>query len=199
LKSRTLLKESVLIFYSNDIENMSKEPTNAITEGQDEATKGLSFGFSKTFSSKPKFVSKVAEVKEEKDYIVDVKGGKIEGSKIIQVKLDLVIPCSGNKIKFPSLKNNGAKSNEPVNLEVINTEDRAAVEELMKDAKRYEEERERMPGNENDPNFVIPLNLNPDDKESLDADVATRAEASSLDDYESIPVEGFGMGIRNIF
>ena len=40
-----------------------------------------------------------------------------------------------NKIKFPSLKNNGAKSNEPVNLEAINTEDRAAVEELMKDAK----------------------------------------------------------------
>ena len=174
---------------------MSEEPTTVIPEAQDGVAKGLSFGFSKTFSGKQKFVSKVVEQKEEKDYIVDVKRGKIEGSKVVQEKVDLVIPCTGNKIKFPSLKNNGAKSNEPVNLEALNTEDRAAVEELMKDAKRYEEERDREPGNQNDPNFVIPLNLNPDDKEFLDADVATRAEASSLDDYESIPIEGFGMGM----
>jgi len=158
---------------------------------------GLSFGFSKTFSGKQKFVPKVVEQKEEKDYIKDVKGGKIEGSKPIEVKADLIIPCTGNKIKFPALKNNAPKTAVPGNPDIPVTEEDLAARELLADAQRWQEEREQEDGKIYDPNFVVPLD--PDNKEFLDADVATRAEAPSLDDYDNIPVVGFGMGKTNLF
>jgi hypothetical protein len=76
----------------------------ASNNAQDGSKSGFSFGFSKTFSGKQKFVPKVVEDKEEKDYVKDIKYGKIEGSKPVAEKKELVIPCSGNRIKFPSQK-----------------------------------------------------------------------------------------------
>jgi hypothetical protein len=42
---------------------------------------------------------------------------------------------------------------------------------------------------------VVPLKVDPDDKEFLEADVASRAEASTQEDYDNVPVEGFGLGM----
>jgi hypothetical protein len=152
---------------------------------------GFSFGFSKTISSKPKFVPTVVEEKEEKDYIKDIQDGKIAGTKPVQEKVDLVIPCSGNRIKFPSIKNNSAKEDKVV---TGNSQEDEAASELLAEAQQWQEERERGDNQGLDPNFVVPLRVDPDDKEFLDADVATRAEVSTLDDYDKIPVEGFGLG-----
>lgn len=59
-----------------------------------------------------------------------------------------------------------------------------------------EKDRETL-GRNFDPNFVVPMN--PDDKAFLDADLESRAEVSSFDDYEKIPVEGFGLGRKRVF
>ena len=151
---------------------------------------GFSFGFSKNISSKPKFVPKVVEEKEEKDYIKDIKDGKIAGSIAVQEKVELVIPCAGNRIKFPA-KNQSGKSNDSDATNVVLDE---AAKELLFEAQNWQESRDRGDANGLDPNFVVPLKVDPDDKEFLDSDVASRAEISTLDDYESVPVEGFGMG-----
>lgn len=177
---------------------MSDDPITETSETSDgvPSKTGFSFGFSKTLTGKPKFVPKVVEEKEEKDYIKDVKGGKIEGSKLVQEKVDLVIPCTGNKIKFPATKNDSSKKETEKSL-IGNSEEDLAARELLEEAQRWQEDRERGDGPGNDPNFVVPLKLDPDNKDFLDADVATRAEASTMDDYDTIPVEGFGMGKLN--
>lgn len=156
-------------------------------------TKGFSFGFSKT-SSKPKFVAKATEKEEEPDYIKDVKNGKIEGSKVKEVKTQLIIPCTGNNIKFPTTKQPKVENpevKEPTGP--LSESDQAALE-LIKEAQIWEIEKEREAQGGVDPNFTVPLN--PDSKDFLDADVANRAEASNLDDYEQIPIEGFGLGMN---
>jgi len=149
--------------------------------------KSFSFGFSKTISSKPKFVPKELTEKEEKDFIKDVKNGKIEGSKPKEVKVDLVIPCTGNKIKFPRTKQNIDVKTEPTDAESS-----LAARELLAEAQQWQENQDRVADGKLDPNFVVPLN--PDDKEFLDADVSSRAEVPSVDDYEKIPIQGFGLG-----
>ncbi len=64
----------------------------------EEKPKGLSFGFAKTMTSKPKF--SIAESVEAKDFVLDVSNGKIESSKPKEKKEVLVIPCAGNTVKL---------------------------------------------------------------------------------------------------
>lgn len=155
---------------------------------------GFSFGFSKNLASKPKFVPKAAAEEEVKDYIKDIRDGKIAGSKPVEEKVELVIPCSGNRIKFQAKSSSKSATGSGVVLE----EDEAA-KELLAEAQQWQESRDLGDTNGLDPNFVVPLRADPDDKEFLDADVATRAEVSSIDDYDKVPVEGFGMGRKIVF
>jgi len=64
----------------------------------EEKPKGLSFGFAKTISSKPKF--SIPDKVDEKDFVLDVSNGRIESSKPRQIKEVLVIPCAGNTVKL---------------------------------------------------------------------------------------------------
>lgn len=66
---------------------------------------------------------------------------------------------------------------------------------ILDEARKWQEEKDRENlGRNYDPTFVVPLSA--DDKAFLDADLEKRAEVSSFDDYEKIPVEGFGLGTR---
>lgn len=62
--------------------------------------KGLSFGFAKSMTSKPKF--SIVEKVEAKDFVLDVSNGRIESSKPKEKKEVLVIPCAGNTVKLKS-------------------------------------------------------------------------------------------------
>ena len=67
--------------------------------------------------------------------------------------------------------------------------------ELIQDSKDWEERQE-----EHDDSYKKNANLTiqmaEDDEEALfKEDVKSRADISTLDDYESIPVQGFGMGM----
>jgi len=168
---------------------MSDGPSSKVSENVSESgpKTGFSFGFSKNLGSKPKFVPKEVPEEEVKDYIKDIRDGKIAGSKPVEEKVELVIPCSGNRIKFPT----SSKAAKTASVDGVEDE---AAKELLAEAQQWQENRDLGDANGLDPNFVVPLKADPDDKEFLDADVATRAEVSTFDDFEKVPVEGFGMG-----
>ena len=167
----------------------------------------FSFGFSKTSGAKKLIDSKIRddstkEKVEEKDIILDVSGKKIKGTKKEEVKVDLVIPCIGNTYKGVQKK----EETPPVEIksETVEipsrelTEEEKAAKEIIEESKTWEENQDK--GKNPNENLIISVQKNEnepelDEKAIFDADVEAKPEASKLEDYEKIPVEGFGMAM----
>merc|ERR1712156_687423 len=181
--------------------------------GQNEDTtkkSSFSFGFSKTSGAKKLVDSSLRddstkEKTEEKDIILDISENKIKGTKKEEIKKDLVIPCIGNTykgiqkkekiapddIKQESLQNGNSTSKKL-------TEEELAAKEIIEESKDWEEQQGK--GLNPNENLVITVQKNEnepdlDEKALFDADVEAKPNESSLDDYEKIPVEGFGMAM----
>jgi len=180
-----------------------------MSDQNDEVAKkpSFSFGFSKTSGAKKLIDSKIRddstkEKVEEKDIILDVSGKKIKGTKKEEVKVDLVIPCIGNTYKGVQKKEETLveiKSETPVEIPSRElTEEEKAAKEIIEESKTWEENQDK--GQNPNENLIISVHKNEnepelDEKAIFDADVEAKPEASKLEDYEKIPVEGFGMAM----
>jgi len=180
-----------------------------MSDQNDEGPKkpSFSFGFSKTSGAKKLIDSKIRddstkEKVEEKDIILDVSGKKIKGTKKEEVKVDLVIPCIGNTYKGVQKK----EETNPVEIKSESveipsrelTEEEKAAKEIIEESKTWEENQDK--GKNPNENLIISVQKNEnepelDEKAIFDADVEAKPEASKLEDYEKIPVEGFGMAM----
>ena len=179
-----------------------------MSDQNDEGPKkpSFSFGFSKTSGAKKLVDSKIRddstkEKVEEKDIILDVSGKKIKGTKKEEVKVDLVIPCIGNTYKGVQKKE---ETPVEINVETVEipsrelTEEEKAAKEIIEESKTWEENQDK--GKNPNENLIISVQKNEnepelDEKAIFDADVEAKPEASKLEDYEKIPVDGFGMAM----
>lgn len=172
--------------------------------GESEKKPSLSFGFAK------KTVSKLTdsairddstkEANDETDFVLEVNRSEIKGTKKKEVKAELIIPCHGNTYKLLPPKKAAPENiavSKPEEPEKELTEEELAAKALIEESQNWREQKE----NEEKPNenLVIPLQSTDedllDDKALFEADLASRPEVSSRDDYETIPVEGFGMAM----
>ncbi len=163
---------------------------------------GLSFGFAKKSATKLKDSAlrdvTTKDVQKETDFVLEVTDSRIKGSIKPEVKKELVIPCLGNTYKLNN-KSNKAPAPPVVKKEAIDSglseEDRAAAQALIDDSKAWEQAQEE--DDQPNANLVIPSQTNEvlDDKAMFEADLETRPEVASQDDYDSTPVEGFGMAM----
>ena len=179
-----------------------------MSDQNDEVAKkpSFSFGFSKTSGAKKLIDSKIRddstkEKVEEKDIILDVSGKKIKGTKKEEVKVDLVIPCIGNTYKGVQKKEETPVEIKVETVEIASrelTEEEKAAKEIIEESKTWEENQDK--GKNPNENLIISVQNNEnepelDEKAIFDADVEAKPEASKLEDYEKIPVEGFGMAM----
>lgn len=194
---------------------MGSREVEASSESEKKSSaSGFSFGFSKksakklTDSAIRDFSTK--DVTEEPDFVLEVnKNSGISGTKVAAVKKELIIPCTGNKLKFELIKakienedEEGEKVEQKVEIkEDLSklTEEELAARELIKEAKQWEEDQDNKDHSIN-ANLTIPLASKEveetvDERAVFEADVATRPDVSSQDDYDSVPVVGFGMGM----
>jgi len=175
---------------------------------------GFSFKISKTIDTKKLEDSKIRDEStkdgnNELDYIKDVSGKRITGTIIKKKQEELVIPLiSKNKWNIgDSLNKTDKKSGKEENKKPAKddtkkddkelTIEEQAARELIEDSKRQLEEWSK---GENGPDVDhVPLLLSNAVPKGFETDenldVSLRAEQSSLDDYESIPVEKFGLAM----
>uniref|UniRef100_A0A8C1PS91 G-patch domain and KOW motifs-containing protein n=1 Tax=Cyprinus carpio TaxID=7962 RepID=A0A8C1PS91_CYPCA len=139
----------------------------------------ISFGFSKT-------LSKVKSGKaEERDYLVEVEGKELKGTKPVEKPKELVIPLiHKNRCGDPSQQEQ-------------DTVESQAVKELIEESQKHQERWKNGP--QMDPNFAIPLlmqNQAPQGFEDGDkVNVDLRPESSTDADYDRVPVEAYGLAM----
>ncbi|XP_016335440.1 G patch domain and KOW motifs-containing protein [Sinocyclocheilus anshuiensis] len=155
----------------------------------------VSFGFSKT-------LSKVKSGKaEERDYLVEVEGKELKGTKPVEKPKELVIPLIHKNRWYRQDaerddKSSEDKSRDPSQQEQDTVESQA-VKELIEESQKHQERWKNGP--QMDPNFAIPLlmqNQAPQGFEDGDkVKVDLRPESSTDADYERVPVEAYGLAM----
>lgn len=167
---------------------------------------GLSFKLTKTLERKVLQDSKLRDettkdVKEALDYIQDVKGNKIIGT-IKETSGPLIIPLiSKNKWREGDKPKKEKKGKQEKSLpdkdeKDLTVQERAAREILEESRKELQSWEERGEGPQVDQVPLLLSNAVPTGFETEEnLDVSLRAEESTLEDYESIPVEQFGMAV----
>lgn len=160
----------------------------------EDSKKSFSFGFAKKSSVKKLQDSKLRDdstkdKNDETDFVLELNKSGIQGTKKVEVKQELVIPCIGNTYKAGIKTQKIEKPEKPEKPFEELTEEEKAAKELLEDAKNFdliEEENKNA-------NLVVEIQAN--EKALFEADVESRPEVSSQEDYEKIPVEGFGLGM----
>jgi len=173
---------------------------------------GFSFKLTKTVEKKVLQDSKIRDDstkddKEERDIIKDVSGNKITGTIVKKKEEILVIPMiAKNKWKDRGLKTDDDEppSKEP-KVETMPAEksekdmsimELAAKELVAESRKQMEDWSNADNGPEVDQVPLLLANAVPEGFETDEnLDVSLRAEQSSLDDYESIPVDKYGLAM----
>uniref|UniRef100_A0A8C2E5U3 G-patch domain and KOW motifs-containing protein n=1 Tax=Cyprinus carpio TaxID=7962 RepID=A0A8C2E5U3_CYPCA len=157
----------------------------------------ISFGFSKT-------LSKVKSGKaEERDYLVEVEGKELKGTKPVEKPKELVIPLIHKNRWYRQDAERGDKSSgdpsqsrDPSQQE-RDTVESQAVKELIEESQKHQERWKNGP--QMDPNFAIPLlmqNQAPQGFEDGDkVNVDLRPESSTDADYDRVPVEAYGLAM----
>ena len=169
---------------------------------------GLSFKFSKTSEKKVLGDSKLRDSStkdndEERDFIKDVKDKAIIGSIKPKENKPLVIPMlKANNYDWRTKGEKGAKKDDDKVTENGDKQttlaSEAARELLAEAAKQNQEWNER--SEDGKPKLdAIPTviaNALPGETANEDhLDVSLRAEASTMDDYDNVPIEQFGMAM----
>ena len=170
---------------------------------------GLSFKFSKTSEKKVLSDSKLRdsstkENDDERDFIKDVKDKAIIGSIKPKENKPLVIPMLRAKnYDFRTTNGKSDEKNETNNSESSEKKSDSLMEEaakaLLAEARKHNDEwNER--SEDGKPKLAdipaIIANAQPNETANEDnLDVSNRAEASTMDDYESVPIEQFGMAM----
>ncbi|KAK6466725.1 G patch domain and KOW motifs-containing protein isoform X2 [Huso huso] len=165
----------------------------------------ISFGFSKTVGkSKVQNLNREAtETSEEKDYLTGVEGKELKSTKPSEKPKELVIPLihKNRWYKEEAGSKGGAvqgavqRAEQPPEEDVVES---LAVKELIEESQR-QQEKWKSGGSQGDPNLSIPLllmNKVPSGFEDGDkVNVDMRPESSTEADYETVPVEAYGMAM----
>ncbi len=184
--------------------------------GAAEKKSSVSFGFAKVKQKsalvrpQANFVQKEdKDAQEETDYVREVnhKDG-IKGTKVKVEKKELVIPCQKNTLQMAAKLEEKAKKKEEEAAAASDstvkkepkeeTEDDLAERELLKDVERWKEEQDNKNEESEHKNFNLEVAMNGQGTAENEVDDVTGVvvgKESSLDDYDSIPVQGFGMGM----
>ena len=170
-------------------------------DGEKPPKQFTSFGFSKKLPAKKLTDSSIRDAStkaedESKDYVLQVDKVKgIDSTKPKETVKELIIPCEGNKYKFDETYNNKSDKKLAKREHSPEKELDEAAKELIQESKDWEQQQE---GNDEDhnKNANLTIRVDQDTEEALfKKDVESKAKQSTLDDYDSIPVQGFGMGM----
>uniref|UniRef100_A0A673J8X9 G-patch domain and KOW motifs-containing protein n=1 Tax=Sinocyclocheilus rhinocerous TaxID=307959 RepID=A0A673J8X9_9TELE len=178
-------------------EHQERESVNSNISQDNEGKKSgpISFVFSKT-------LSKVKAGKaEERDYLVEVEGKELKGTKPVEKPKELVIPLIHKNRWYRQDAERGDKSSEDKSRDPSQQEqdtvESQAVKELIEESQKHQERWKNGP--QMDPNFAIPLlmqNQAPQGFEDGDkVKVDLRPESSTDADYDRVPVEAYGLAV----
>ncbi|XP_038863546.1 G-patch domain and KOW motifs-containing protein-like isoform X1 [Salvelinus namaycush] len=181
--------------------------TSSVQQQGDRKAGAISFGFSKTLS---KFKSTRDEAidADERDYLTGVDGKELLSTKPVEKPKELIIPliqrnrwCSRQENKAGLVQGQGdgggvkAKT-QPPSQEQDSVESQA-VKEIIEESQRQLDQWKN--GDQADPNLTIPLlmqNQAPQGFEDGDhIKVDLRPESSTEADYDSVPVEAYGLAM----
>ncbi|XP_074499583.1 G-patch domain and KOW motifs-containing protein [Sebastes fasciatus] len=180
-------------------------PKSAAAPGDQVETKpaAVSFGFTKTVSKfKPSTTDAVLK-KDERDYLIGIDGKELQSSKPSEKPKELIIPLiQKNRWHRPDRaahsEASGGKTPQETTQDTDSVESQA-VKELIEDSRRQLEQWQNGPQSETNANLAIPLlmqNKVPDGFEDGDhVKVDLRPESSTEADYDSIPVEAYGLAM----
>ncbi|XP_029993707.1 G-patch domain and KOW motifs-containing protein [Sphaeramia orbicularis] len=175
-----------------------------VSEDQGEKkTPAVSFGFTKTVNKfKTSTVNTFAK-KDDKDYLTGIDQNELQSSKPTEKPKELIIPLiQKNRWHRPDRvghSDGGArKAQEPTTQDNDSVESQA-VKELIEDSRRQLELWQNGSETERNLNLTIPLlmqNKVPEGFEDGDhVKVDLRPESSTEADYESVPVEAYGLAM----
>ncbi|XP_035596186.1 G-patch domain and KOW motifs-containing protein-like [Oncorhynchus keta] len=189
--------------YSSNVDTS----TSTVQQQGDRKAGAVSFGFSKTLS---KFKSSRDEDidADERDYLTGVDGKELLSTKPVEKLKELIIPliqrnrwCSRQENKAGLVQGQGdggrvkAKT-QPPSQEQDSVESQA-VKEIIEESQRQLDQWKN--GEQADPNLTIPLlmqNQAPQGFEDGDhIKVDLRPESSTEADYDSVPVEAYGLAM----
>ncbi|KAA0713769.1 G-patch domain and KOW motifs-containing protein [Triplophysa tibetana] len=169
------------------------ENSNNIQEDTSKKSVPISFGFSKT-------LAKTKSVKAaEKDYLIEVEGKELKGTKPVEKPKELIIPLIHKNRWYREDAERGDKSSkeESTAPSQEDTVESQAVKELIEESQKHQEIWKNGP--QTDPNIAIPLlmqNQAPLGFEDGDkVNVELRPESSTEEDYDRVPVEAYGMAM----
>ncbi|KTF91317.1 hypothetical protein cypCar_00012576 [Cyprinus carpio] len=177
--------------------HQERESLNDNTSQDDGGKKSgpISFGFSKT-------LSKVKSGKaEDRDYLVEVEGKELKGTKPVEKPKELIIPLIHKNRWYRQDADRGDNSSEDKSgdpsQEQQDTVESLAVKELIEESQKHQERWKN--GTQMDLNLAIPLlmqNQAPQGFEDGDrVKVDLRPESSTDADYDRVPVEAYGLAM----
>ncbi|KAM9855369.1 G-patch domain and KOW motifs-containing protein [Aulostomus maculatus] len=165
-------------------------------------TPAVSFGFTKTVSKFKPTTGDAATRKDDKDYLTGINRNELQSTKPSEKPKELVIPLiQKNRWHKPDRANQndggGGKTQEATqNSDSVESQ---AVKELIEDSRRQLELWQNGPQSESNLNLSIPLlmqNKVPEGFEDGDQiKVDLRPESSTEADYESVPVDAYGLAM----
>ncbi|TNN73248.1 G patch domain and KOW motifs-containing protein [Liparis tanakae] len=177
----------------------------SVPSGDQEERKpaAVSFGFTKTVS---KFKPATGDVikKDDKDYLIGIDGKELQSTKPSEKPRELIIPLiQKNRWHRPDraaqAEGEASGGKTPKATEENDSVESQAVKELIEDSRRQLELWQNGPQSDINLNLAIPLlmqNKVPDGFEDGDhVKVDLRPECSTEADYESIPVEAYGLAM----
>ncbi|XP_041859814.1 G-patch domain and KOW motifs-containing protein [Melanotaenia boesemani] len=164
-------------------------------------TAGVSFGFTKTVSKFKPSTTEASSKKDDRDYLTGIDGNELQSSKPIDKPKELIIPLiQKNRWYKPDRASNSLGHEETQGKRQDNDSvESQAVKELIEDSRRQLEEWQNGSQSESNLNLAIPLlmqNQVPEgfeDGEHIKVDL--RPESSTEADYESVPVEAYGLAM----
>ncbi|KAL6119336.1 gpkow [Pungitius sinensis] len=160
----------------------------------------VSFGFTKTVN---KFKPSTGDFrKDDRDYLTGIDGRELQSTKPSEKPKELIIPLiQKNRWHRPdqAVQAETSAVKTPKHTEDNDSVESQAVKELIEDSRRQLEEWQNGSQADINPNLAIPLlmqNKVPDGFEDGDrVKVDLRPESSTEADYESIPVEAYGLAM----
>ncbi|XP_040915772.1 G-patch domain and KOW motifs-containing protein [Toxotes jaculatrix] len=183
-------------------EDTGTSKSGASREQAERKTAAVSFGFSKTVSKFKHSFGDAVTKKEDRDYLTGIDRNELQSSKPSEKPKELIIPLiHKNRWHRPDRPD---QSEERGGKTQATTQDNDSVEsqavkELIEESRRQLEQFQNGPQSQSNLNLSIPLlmqNKVPEGFEDGDhIKVDLRPESSTEADYESVPVEAYGLAM----
>ncbi|XP_072222480.1 G-patch domain and KOW motifs-containing protein isoform X1 [Leuresthes tenuis] len=178
-------------------------PKSVASEDQGERkAAAVSFGFTKTVNKFKPSTANASTKKEDKDYLTGIDRNELQSSKPTEKPKELIIPLiQKNRWHKPDRAGQTANSEGKAQGTGQHNDsvESQAVKELIEDSRRQLEQWQNGTPSENNPNLSIPLlmqNKVPEGFEDGDqVKVDLRPESSTEADYDSVPVEAYGIAM----